>query len=143
VHSESAPDGAPLIDWSRQNLLFGVDRNVRTAAREVGKRLAIDLVEREQEPSSIGFSGADATGGTVSVNENRVDPFGFLSAEGLAQVRAASTRPALPTPSSTPSTVRPSVCTAATRTRPPRLRWTMRRGVVSCPRCAPRAGQWS
>jgi hypothetical protein len=85
VHSESAPDGAPLIDWSRQNLLFGVDRNVRTAAREVGERLAIDLVEREQEPSSIGFSGADATGGTVSVNENRVDPFGFLSAEGLLE----------------------------------------------------------
>jgi hypothetical protein len=38
VYSASAPDGAPLIDWSRQNLLFGVDLDVRTAARVVEER---------------------------------------------------------------------------------------------------------
>jgi hypothetical protein len=61
----------------------------------VGERLEIDLAERRHDSLGVSFHGADATGGTVWVGENLVDPFGILSAEQLAKGQAE--RPAGPT----------------------------------------------
>ncbi|MEQ4209888.1 hypothetical protein [Actinopolymorpha sp. B9G3] len=87
----SAPHESPEIDWSRQSLLFGADLDVRSAAAMVGERLEIDLLERTSESFGVGFHGDDATGGAVSVSENR-SPVGV---ERLDNVE--SERPAEPT----------------------------------------------
>jgi hypothetical protein len=88
-------DGTPPIDWSKQNLVFGADLDVCTVAGIVGERLEIDLAERGHESLGVSFHGSDATGGTVRVGENLVDPFGILSAKQLAKAQAE--RPAEPT----------------------------------------------
>jgi hypothetical protein len=77
------------MDWSRQMLLFGCDKDMRATAEIVGRALGVHLQEWRNDQLGTSFGADDPSGGSIHVAEKR-PPSDDLGEDLQARLTAAA-----------------------------------------------------